>query len=300
MKGGDGRAGGVGVIGRVGLVTYGGLPGLTASDQLTIPMFAGRKLAAEPVVWSDPAVRWQDYSLVLIRSAWDSHLDPPAFTRWLDRLADLGVKTLNPLGLVRENQHKFYLRMLAERGVRTIPTRFIDRGDRLDLTVLRDSGWTKAVIKPAISANSYFTELFAIDDLQRIEERYRSIGRERELLVQEFMPEIQRVGEVSLVFINRRFSHAILKSASDADFRVQAEYGGVARYYRARRAVVEAAAAVLDLFPGDILYARVDGVIRGNDFYLMEIELTDPELYFDHCPEGRERFVAAAVELGGL
>jgi hypothetical protein len=29
----------------------------------------------------------------------------------------------------------------------------------------------------------------------------------------------------------------------------------------------------------------------------MEIELTDPELYFDHCPDARESFVAAAMKL---
>jgi glutathione synthase/RimK-type ligase-like ATP-grasp enzyme len=284
---------------RIGLVTYSSLAQLTASDQLTIPMFGERGLIAEPVVWSDPSVQWQDYSLVVLRSAWDSHLDPVAFYRWLDHLADLGVKTLNPLGLVRQNQHKFYLRSLEERGIRIIPTRFIDRADRLDLSAVRDGGWAKAVIKPAISANSYSTELFDVGDFRRVEQKYQGIARERDLLVQEFMPEIQRFGEISLVFINRRYSHAILKSARQADFRVQAEYGGQARYFRAHRAVVAAAAEVLRQFSGDILYARVDGVVRDKEFYLMEIELTDPELYFDHCPDARERFVEATVELSG-
>jgi glutathione synthase/RimK-type ligase-like ATP-grasp enzyme len=283
---------------RIGLVTYSGLPGLTASDRLFIPLFAERGVVAEPVVWSDPAVRWQDYSLVVLRSAWDSHLDPPAFARWLDQLADLGVKTLNPLGLVRQNQHKFYLRALEGSGVRIIPTLFIDRTDRLDLSAVRDGGWAKAVIKPAISANSYSTELFDVGDFRRVEQQYQDIARERDLLVQEFMPEIQRFGEISLVFINRRYSHTILKSARQTEFRVQAEYGGEARYFRARRAVVEAAETILHQFPGDILYARVDGVVRDKQFYLMEIELTDPELYFDHCPVARESFVEATMKLG--
>jgi len=88
-----------------------------------------------------------------------------------------------------------------------------------------------------------------------------------------------------------------LKSARQTEFRVQAEYGGQSRYFRARRAVVEAAEMILDQFPGDILYARVDGVVRDRQFYLMEIELTDPELYFDHCPDARESFVEAAMKL---
>jgi glutathione synthase/RimK-type ligase-like ATP-grasp enzyme len=282
---------------KIGLVTYRDLPQLTESDRLFIPLFAGRGLIAEPVVWSDPAVRWQDYSLLLIRSAWDSHLDPPAFARWLNHLAALGVWTLNPLGLVRQNQHKFYLRELEGSGVRIIPTRFIARTDRLDLSEVRDIGWSKAVIKPAISANSYSTELFDVDDHKRIEMEYQGIARERELLVQEFMPEIQRSGEISLVFINRRYSHSVLKSAGHTEFRVQADYGGRARYFSAPREVVETAEEVLGRFGGDILYARVDGVVKDKEFYLMEIELTDPELYFDYFPEARERFVEAVMEL---
>jgi glutathione synthase/RimK-type ligase-like ATP-grasp enzyme len=260
---------------KIGLVTYKGLPELTPSDRLFIPLFAERRLKAEPVVWSDP----------------------PAFARWLDRLATLGVETLNPLRLLRQNQHKFYLRGLERNGIRIIPTHFIERTEQLDLSAVRDVGWAKAVIKPAISANSYFTELFDVDDQKRIEQKYQTIAGERDLLVQEFMPEIQRFGEISLVFINRRYSHAILKSAGQKEFRVQAEYGGQSRYFRARRAVVEEAETILDQFPGDILYARVDGVVRGRQFYLMEIELTDPELYFDHCPDARESFVAAAMKL---
>src|SRR5579872_5753868 len=211
---------------KIAMVTYPGLPQLTASDRLMISLFAERAIHAEPAVWSDPAVRWQDFAVVLMRSAWDSHLDPQAFDNWLAHLAKIGVHVLNPIPLIRQNQHKFHLRELGEAGVRIIPTVFISRTDRLDLGAVRSRGWKHAVIKPAISANSYFTERFAVDDYAVMEQKYRGIARERELLVQEFMPEIQDFGEISLVFINRKYSHAILKRARQADFRVQAEYGG--------------------------------------------------------------------------
>ncbi|HXD77621.1 MAG TPA: hypothetical protein VN616_07420 [Puia sp.] len=283
---------------KIGLVTYSALPGLTASDRLFIPMFAGRQVKAEAVVWSDPSVRWADYSLLLFRSMWDSHVDPGMFEGFLDQVARLGIHTLNPLGLVRQNQHKSYLLALEQSGIRIIPTCYIDRTDRLDLSFLEETGWAEAVIKPAISANSYCTERFLVGDRRRIEEKYQPLAQGRGLLVQEFMPEIQRSGEVSLVFINRRYSHAVLKSAGEAEFRVQAEYGGRASPFCAGAAVIEAAAAVLAQFPGDVLYARIDGVIRDGKFFLMEVELTDPELYFDHCPEARESFVQAAFRLG--
>ena len=76
---------------------YAKLPEMTESDRLIGGLFEERGFRAKPVIWSDPTVRWWDYDLVMIRSAWDSHIDPPAFDRWLDHLAELGVQTLNPL-----------------------------------------------------------------------------------------------------------------------------------------------------------------------------------------------------------
>lgn len=280
----------------IGMVTYEKLPLLTASDQQLTALFMEQGIIATPVIWSDPAVRWEDYSLLLLRSAWDSHYDPAAFSRWLDHLAAIGVRTLNPVSLIRRNQHKFYLRDLERAGVRIVPTCFVGRTAGLDLSALPSSGWVNAVIKPAVSANSYLTECFSVRDYERVERKYRDFARDRDLLIQEFMPEIQQSGEISMIFINRSFSHALVKRPKAADFRVQADYGGEASRFRPDEAIMKMGEKLLDQFAGDMLYARVDGVIRGAVFYLMEIELTDPELYFDLCPDGRAEFVRAAIE----
>jgi hypothetical protein len=49
----------------------------------------------------------------------------------------------------------------------------------------------RAVIKPAFSAGSYLTEVFESVNSNHINTKYQTIAAEKELLPQEFMPEIQ-------------------------------------------------------------------------------------------------------------
>ncbi|HYE59177.1 MAG TPA: hypothetical protein VD948_11755, partial [Rhodothermales bacterium] len=47
----------------------------------------------------------------------------------------------------------------------------------------------------------------------------------------------------------------------------------------------------------DLLYARVDGVVRHGRFELMELELTEPSLFLDAVTA--ERFADAVIERVG-
>jgi hypothetical protein len=60
--------------------------------------------------------------------------------------------------------------------------------------------------------------------------------------------------------------------------------------------LVLAAQAILDGLDGPILYARVDGVRRGNDLLLMELELFEPQLFFLRASGSEERFAQAVLE----
>jgi glutathione synthase/RimK-type ligase-like ATP-grasp enzyme len=281
----------------IGLVTCSKLPALTPSEQLLIPLFARHNINANALVWSDETINWCDYDYLIFRSIWDSHLNPAAFSNWLQHLKNINAKTFNPVDTVQFNQHKFYLKYLEEKGVAIIPTLFIEKTGKLNLSELKSNGWQKAVIKPAISASAYLTELFMVNDLQRIEEKYADIAVERDLLVQQFMPQIQSFGELSLVFFNKKYAHTVLKTAKDKDFRVQYEYGGQTKTFYPDKRVIETAEKIVALFDENILYARVDGVVKNHELVVMEIELIEPELFFEYGVNAREKFVEATVEL---
>ena len=282
---------------KIGLVTCKKVASLLESEQALIPLFRKKNIHAEPMVWNDPRVDWRSYDYLIIRSIWDYHLYPEEFSNWLTRIEDLGIKMLNNSKIIKLNQHKFYLKKLEEKGVDIVPTLFLEKSETLDLSPLIALNWEQAVIKPAISASAFLTEKFETPQAAEIEKKYKKWSAEREFLVQKFMPEVRTFGELSIIFFNRKYSHTVLKTASKSEFRVQSEYGGTTRLYEPEPKILAEAAGILSHFQGDMLYARVDGLIRNGRFVLMEIELVEPHLFFECYPGAIERFVDATLEL---
>jgi glutathione synthase/RimK-type ligase-like ATP-grasp enzyme len=284
---------------KIAILTCEKCPALAPRDLHLLPLFANRNVQADVVIWNDPAVDWRAYDGLLFRSVWDYHLRTEEFNNWLNHLAQLNIKTLNPVETIRQNQHKFYLRELESKGIEIIPTVFIDKTDTLDFSIIKSCNWPRAVIKPAVSASSYLTTLFDLADWQKIESEYQPVAAQRDLLLQPYMPEIKETGELSLVFFNRKYSHAVIKRAPQHDFRVQAEYGGEHFVFNPEKEVIETAENIISLVKGPLLYARVDGLLKNRRFVLMELELLEPDLYFDAHPEASERYVDGVVELIG-
>ena len=283
---------------KIAMLTCNKCPSLAERDKHLPALFAGRNVALDIVVWNKPGVDWKAYDGLLFRSVWDYHLLPDEFNNWLDELERLGIKALNPVEVIKQNQHKFYLQQLQMQGVEIIPTVFIDKTNKLDLSILNTHlKWPKAVIKPAVSASSYKTTLFNAGDWAAIENEYRDIAKDRELLLQPFMPEIIEDGEISMVFFNKRYSHAVRKQAKPGDFRIQAEFGGVHEIFHPEKEVIRTAEKIIELINGPLLYARVDGLLQHGRFILMELEMLEPDLFFDAHPDASNRYVDAAIKL---
>lgn len=282
---------------KIAILTCEKCPALAPRDLHLLPLFAMRNVHVDITTWNDPEVNWLGYDGLLFRSVWDYHLKFKEFNIWLNDIARQNIKTLNPIEVIRQNQHKFYLQHLESCGIGIIPTIFIPKTEGLDISGIENRGWQRAVIKPAVSASSYLTTLFAVKDWRMIETNYSQLATERDLLLQSYMPEVTEDGEMSLIFFNRRFSHAVLKRPIAGEFRVQAEYGGVHEPFSPSKEVIETAENILSLIPGALLYARVDGLIKNDRFLLMELELLEPDLYFDALPEASERYVDAVIEL---
>jgi hypothetical protein len=77
---------------------------------------------------------------------------------------------------------------------------FIDKTDELNLHKIMPS--LENSHKPAFSAGSYQTEVFELQDVQKINTDYKNSSKE--LLLQEFMPEIQTLRETSYLFFNKK------------------------------------------------------------------------------------------------
>jgi hypothetical protein len=96
---------------------------------------------ARGVVW-DEVVDWSDFDLCLVRSTWDYHEKHREFLAWTQQV-DAASQLHNPPDLIAWNIEKTYLRELAEAGVPTVPTAWVDRDDETDL---------EQVLEPAVDA----------------------------------------------------------------------------------------------------------------------------------------------------
>lgn len=284
---------------RIAFVTSRDYAELSDDDRLALAPLAERGMRAEPAVWTDAAVRWEEFDLIVCRSPWDYHLAPERFLAWLGAIEARALPLFNPAAVIRWNFEKTYLRQLDAAGVPVVPTAWIGRGDAVRLSeVLARRGWERAVVKPTLSASAHETWIVGGRAGAEDEERFRRILGSSGAMVQPFMDEIGSGGEWSLIFIEGRFSHAVVKRPRQGDFRVQSEHGGTAEAAVAPPWLVGQAERAVDAAPRPLLYARVDGVVRGGEFLLMELELFEPALYLGDDPAAPGRFADAVARLG--
>jgi glutathione synthase/RimK-type ligase-like ATP-grasp enzyme len=278
---------------RVALATCAALRELSDDDRPLLAELWGLGIKAEPAVWDDASVDWKSYDAVVIRSTWDYHLSPASFSAWLARLEALGVPLWNPAPVVRANADKSYLRELEARGVSVVPTLWIEQGKPAVLDALLASrGWADAVVKPVISGGAFRTSRVkrggdagqaALDD----------VLAHSAAMVQPFLPEIAAEGEWSFIFLGGEFSHAVLKTPRAGDFRVQEDHGGRTERREPPPGLLTQAREAAIAGPTPWLYARVDGVRRGDELVVIELELIEPSLYLRHSPTAARKLADA-------
>ena len=240
---------------RIAFVTCERLPDIHGDDRLVANALQHGGFQVTAAVWNDPAVDWRQFASVVIRTAWDYHLDDARYTAWLRRCETEEVNLWNPAATVLANLDKRYLAGFANAGVPIVPIEYVERGQRqLDEELMR-----------------------------------------RSLLVQPFADEIVTSGEWSVVFFDGEYSHAVLKKPASGDFRVQEELGGHGEPRDPSPAIVEQARLVLSHAPTPLLYARVDGIERDGGFVLMELEINEPFLYIGSSSGAAKRFADAIV-----
>jgi glutathione synthase/RimK-type ligase-like ATP-grasp enzyme len=260
---------------RIAMVTFERLPGLSPDDQLLVQELVRRGLAVEAAVWSDGSVDWAKFSSIVIRSCWDYHHRHETFLEWLAKIEAFGLSVWNRPNLIRWNIDKIYLRELQEKGFRIPATVWVDKANSIDVReVLRNQGWHRAVLKPRVSASGHSTVLVGEELVGK--EQVDPIFRVSGGLIQEYLDVVETEGEWSLLFFNKKYSHAVLKRPKSGEFRI---LGGSFDLAIPPQDYIDVAQSVVNSIEGPLLFARVDGVPVGGKFTLMELELIEPYLF---------------------
>lgn len=266
------------------------LAGYVVDEHLLVKELEADGHRVETLSWSKPA-DWSRFDAAIIRTTWDYMERPVEFFKVLEEIARQ-TKLFNALDTVRWNIHKRYLRELKQQGTTIVPTIFFRHDESLHLP----SG-EKFVIKPAISAGSFKTLVMDRADIEsgkHLDELFPG-----DWMCQPFLPEIKK-GELSLVYFNKRFSHALKKVPKEGDFRVQEEFGGAITGFVPDENLLHFADTLMSKINDDLLYARVDVVPYEGGYALMELELIEPSLYFRTHPDAARNFKKALYEKTGF
>ncbi|TAL86046.1 MAG: hypothetical protein EPN74_06150 [Rhodanobacter sp.] len=287
---------------RLAIATSADYPALDADDAAAVVALERLGTPSTICVWNDPQVDWTQFDAVLIRTIWDYFKHYAAFRRWLDRLDQLGVATINDSALLRWNSDKHYLLELAQHDVEIIPTRVADT--RALPALLATMPAQQVVVKPTVSGGAWLTLQGTAGDAA-FDQAVAQLPLGHDFLVQPFVPEIVSEGEWSLLYFGGAFSHAVIKRPASGDYRVQGKFGGSAEPLQPGATILAAAdhalAAVARIGHRDHAYVRVDGVLCAGRFLIMELEMIEPSLHLDAHPQAAERFatqVAARLRCG--
>ncbi len=292
---------------RVALATRSDLPGWEVDDRFLHAALAARGVAFDRPVWDDPRVAWGRYDAVLIRTTWDYQEKLPAFRTWVDRVA-ARTRLDNPAPVVRWNTHKHYLRELAAVGVPLAPTRWLDRGRRVDVAgELAALGAREGFLKPCVGATARETLRFAADaaGLAAAQCHVDRLLPDEDLMLQPFLPAVLERGEWSAIFVAGALAHCVRKVPVAGDYRVQDDFGARDEPFAPTAAELALAHRVMALATGPggpcpgtgrepLLYGRADFLWTDDgDCVLTELELVEPSLFFRHAPATAERLAAA-------
>jgi glutathione synthase/RimK-type ligase-like ATP-grasp enzyme len=265
------------------------LPEVDADEAPLAAALAAAGIDARLVAWDDPEADWEAAIPTIIRSTWNYSLHVDAFLAWIDR-ASAAAPLLNPPDIVRTNVHKRYLLELQSRGVPTVPTIVVERGQQLDdVARLFDGAEQRVVIKPEVGAGSRDTERFLLPaDNAAAKRHLDKLIASGAALVQPYMASVQQYGERSLIWIDGAFTHAIRKNP-----RFSADAESVSGPFPIAEDERRAATAALEPYVDRICYGRVDLVRDDHDQpRIMELELVEPSLFFPKYPPSLDRFVA--------
>jgi len=246
--------------------------------------------------WSDAAVDWAAHDALLVRSTWDYFERYTEFLQWYQRIEALRCPIANPLPLLVWNSDKRYLLELAAQGVAIIPTVHA-RGADLDAALAPMQG--EVVVKPSVSGGAWNTVRGRIGS-DGFAQALAALPRELDYLIQPFVPQVVEDGEWSLLFFGGVYSHAVLKKPARDDYRVQTYFGGTAVLTEPPAHVAASARRALDAVAAlgyrDQAYVRVDGVVVGDEFQVMELEFIEPFLHLAAHPPAARLFAAQLAQ----
>lgn len=275
----------------VGFVTNARLPHLTDSDSFTVAPLRKRGVEVEPIIWTtSPPATLNQFDAIIMRSAWDYHTRADEFIQWLKTLQQTSVPIFNAVDIMVWNMDKSYLLDLSKQGVPIVPSIKVQSLNENILTKINT--WSEIIIKPTIGASAYGIKKLQTANKKEVIHEINALLSVGDVLIQPFMKEIYE-GEISFIFFDKQFSHAVHKFPKKNDFRSQNDFGASQIRIHPDKKLINQACIILDQIKSPLLYTRLDALVIHNSLQLMELELIEPHLFLEEAPDAAITFADA-------
>lgn len=237
---------------------------------------------AEIISWQNNKINYDKYNCLILRSVWGYQDCYEKFKEWLLFVKANNITIFNDVNIILDNIRKdVQFEILKKHCISYIPTTIIR--DSIDWNKLDFYG-QKIVVKPIISGSGNNTYQFDLKEEvdEKIRKKYETIIQQSDngLMIQPFVSGINN-GEYSCVFIDGINTHNMLRFSGVLGEKKRAEY-----LTTVPKSVLDLATQVSNIpeFSG-YLYARIDIVLENNRPYIMEVELTEPDLLIKYISD---------------
>lgn len=248
--------------------------------------------------WDEP-VDWSRFAAVVLESPWDYPKRSDEFLAWARRAATESV-LFNPFPLVEWNSDKRYLADLAADGVPIVPSTWTSPGQEWAAPAEGEY-----VVKPSVSCSAKDTVRYGPGAAERTRAHRHALDllvRGRAVLTQPYQHAVDVHGELSLIYLDGAYSHAVRRSAllkpgaeaQDGLFTTATvtSCSPAGPELDCGDAVVKAVASRF----GCPLYARIDLVPGPQGApLLLECEVIEPSLFLTHSATAADDLATALL-----
>jgi len=226
-----------------------------------------------------------DFDMLLMRTISDYTRYTDEFLSFLEKIEDKYL-VANTVKIIKQNMKKTYLKNLLSMGYPVIESLFLE--EPMKIKDIFDTLKTNdVIIKPVIGEGGYGQIRYS-----------KSVVNPSTIIpvthfAQPMIHSITTAGEISLIFIGGKYSHAVHKVCAAGEYRTQPMHGGKEKfYYPSQHEIKFAYSFILSLVEKPLI-CRVDFILSENKLLLMEIEAIDAYLYPKFCPIFGERVYTA-------
>ena len=219
---------------------------------------------------------------ILLKISFNKH-NIELFNEFLNNVKKNNIKIFNSLDIIKDNYHKdIQYELLINNDIPVIKTYFTKDLDEASDLVSKIRG--PVVIKPTISGSGHNTYVIGkvsknSIELTDIKDKFKDI--KTGVMIQPYAKEGED-GELSLIFINKKFLYAIKRYTNIFNNKFEIDY---IDKDKVDSKLIDIGLKILNIKEYEnSIYARID-LIKTNSIYkIMEVELVEPELFLTYIP----------------